>query len=1188
MSWLRDCIHARGLKVGEFCRLAQSHAGWTSRSKNPRTLENHIRLYEDRENLKLFTKRRYLYEICGQILAIGPDEVRRLDAVHRSGGDGRSIILNDVPGASFSINDKDPLPALWPTACREPRGWGQDWWLAPAGSGRTLLGQALMMKGAVAAVHVLTRVDQVDKVLASGAPRLVEIPDPAVAMKVAPRLAGCGSILVATPCLPHPEEAPHDFEPGRLQWTPAPLGSWTIHRMNLDRWQIEGLLDWMGGVTPDAELRATHDEARATLLRLFDSGYFDPEVLGDLISAYGILRQVGAGPFAAALDGGGELSRIHELVQMYLEARLALYDGLDENEPLGVWLGWLAQERSGFGVLLAMAGASFERREMVFTPVTAEHWAEPLRGFPGPDGPLGEDADEVVRTLAHAGMLQAVGHGQLVLRPRWLIGAVQHVAAARLLEQPESSSWAWALQPSGVRLAFTVLCQEYLAGRFGSVGAALELADDADRSGDASALGIAMAAVGLVARALGMAVLHGAEPPLELVREVYRRELAWRWEPPDTDLPGPQVRFAGLVGVHARTQDAGDVAVHLVLPSLVGRLDQACWLAGILGLASCLPDAGQISDDQLLAPFSSTVPSWTDHHRGRFGRVAGYLALLVTHGGVEQALFEVAIHRLGRLLVERAGHCTYVLATSRPGERPCVHPLFWTSMFVSIAARGRARPSLRHLELMVLPDVDLYPPLDAVLREAERAVVVESRIVPSLLRLWRHAHPELFPALLERRLLRGEMAFIEHLSVKDLDGPLGDALLRAGRIGRQVYDALAVEQWTALVDRARAVEVPVDWGQLCERIPAGALPALLEHGLLDRCGLAGSSVLWRRFPPDLVLWCRQQIDAGAPLEGLLPVLSVAPPARLAQLAARIQGRLAPMGPMHPALPRLTSVVLTAVDRRPAGWLELQVLLMGLIEIGRGVGVNATPAAVRRVSSEQPSPLPLGRVIEVESGRAITVALAQPGVGDRGVLVAASETGFSPLGARLRLEAPVGEDHVLAPLVEAMRASESGPLLCSVPSLPGIVDRPMVILQTDRGAWFGRAFPRGIEPWSGELGRHYRRMILATAELAGRISDVEPALTLAHPVGHGWPQGLVEAVVESFGELVAGDGWVPDEVLIDGCCVARDGAGFVDTLDRVRPSRSTVAFALEPVAWSELGIELDEGLAGVELFRVRKG
>ncbi len=1041
------------------------------------------------------------------------------------------------------------------------------------------------MGGKVAAFHVLTNVDQVDQVLASGAPRCVEIRDPAVALEAAPRLASCGSILVAAPCLPYQAENPHDFEPGRLQRSTMPHGAWTIHRMDLDCWQIEEVLDWLGRVTPDGELRATHDEARTSLLRLFDGGTFEPEVVGDLIAAYGILRQVGAAPFEAVLDGGGDLPRIHELVQLYLEARVTLCGELGERESLGVWLRWLAQERNGFAVLIAMASANIERQEPVFTSYTAERWAESLRGVPGPDGPLGENAGEVVRALAHAGVLQSVGPGRLALRPRWLMGAVQHRAAAQLLEQPAPSTWTWALQPPGVRLAYAVLRHEQQAGRFGSVRAALDLAERADRHGDAGSQALAMAAVGLVARALGMAVLHGAEPPVELVREVYRRELTWCWESPDIDLPGPQVRFTGLVGVPAHSQDSAGVVVHLVLPPLVSRMDQACWLLGILGLASYLPDAGQISDDKLLAPFASTVASWTNSDRRRMGRVLDFLAVLLRFGGVEQALFESAVRTLGRLLVERAGHCAFVLVTSHPGERPRVHPLFWASYFVATVARGKVRPALGLLEPLVLPEVDMYPHLDAVVCEAEYGGCDEPMVVASLLRLWRHAHPDLFPALLERRLLRGERAFIEHLTVGDLDGPLGDALLRAGKFDARVHRALDRKQWTALLERGRELEAPVDWSELCERIPMAALHALLEHGLVECCGLAGSAVLWRRFPVEMTQRCQREIGAGAPLARLLPVLSVAPPARLEQLVPAIQKRLPSMGPMHPALSKLTRVVLVATDQRPAGWLDLQALAMALIELGAR-GVSAIHVA-RPSASELPSPLPLGRVVGAEPRREIAVRLARPGVEDRGVIIAASETGFSPLGARLRLEAPRGEEHALAPLVEAVRASELGPLVCSVPRLPSLGTGPMVVVQTDRGPWFEGVFPGGLHPWSIELAEHYQRMFLAALILAGQLRSDEPAVTLAHPVGHGWPLGLVEAVVAVLSEVVVGDGWFPDEALIDSCCVGRDGADFVRALDEAEPCRNRTPFELEPVASSELGIALDEELAGIELFRVKE-
>lgn len=1187
MSWLRDSVAARGWRLGGFCRKVVVHPGWKAKSMAARTLENRLRGYEQGDDASFLEQRPFLCAIFAELLGLPVHEVRRLDQQHRGLGLGSRIGLTDVPGASFDPR-RDPLPPLFDDHDFDPQRWHQDWWVAPPGSGRSVLGRVLLATGRVAAVYELTSADQVDRVMASGVPRYVEIPDAALAVEVAPRLARCGCIMVAAACQPPWEEALHDFEPGRPRPSPTPRGTWKVFELGFDKDRIEEMLGWLGQVTPDGELRVTHDDASAAMLRSFDSVAFQPEVVGDVIAAYGILRQVGPGPFEASLGGGGEVSHFHELVRLYLEARVALCGELDEAEVLGARLRWLSQGQNGAAVLMAMAAASLERPESAFTPAIADQWVEALHGVLDGDEPLGDDALAVVRALAHVGVLQDAGSGQLVLRPRWLIGAVQQRAAAQLLEQPEPSSWAWALRPPGSMLAFTTLRQEALVGRFRSVSAALELAMRAERLGDACAQAEAVAAVGLVVRALGLSVLEGAHAPVELAREIYRRELAWCWEPPDLELPGPQVRFAGLVGVPGPAPGDRDVAGRVVQILFGVWRDQASWLLGVLGLASVLQEASRGGNELLLAPFSSTLPSWTDLHRKRMARVAGYLMMLASSEGLDVRGLGNAVRHLARLVVARAGHCAFVLASGHPCERPFVHPLFWNAYFVSIAARGRARPELDLLGLLALPEVDLYPPLDNVLREAECADVDASRIVSSLVRLWRHAHPDDVAAMLERRLVQGELALIEHLTVEDLDGPLGDALLRASRFDRRVYASLNVEQWTELVERSCESDAPVDWSELCERVPAAILPALLERGLVESSGLAASGVLWRRFPFELVQRCQLEIEAGVPLEGLLPVIAVAPPVRLAQLAPAIRERVTSMGPMRPVLSLLTRVVFAATDERPVGWLELQALLMELIRVGRRAGAVPSSQGPRNVSRGVPSPLPLGHVVGVGSDRDTLVMLAQPGTEDRGVVIAASEMGFSPLGARLRLESPVGEDHVLVPLVEAMRASELGPLVCSVPWLAGLGTRPMVIVQTDRGPWFEKAFPAGLRPWAVELAVHYRRSILAALALAGRLCDHESAVTIAHPVGHGWPRGLMEVVVDGLREAAAGDGWVPEEVLIDGCCVGEDGAGFVRVLERADVGRTTTGFVLEPVPLSTLGIEVGDELAGIELFQVREG
>ncbi len=566
-------------------------------------------------------------------------------------------------------------------------------------------------------------------------------------------------------------------------------------------------------------------------------------------------------------------------------------------------------------------------------------------------------------------------------------------------------------------------------------------------------------------------------------------------------------------------------------------------------------------------------------------RVAGYLQMLAPPGGLDVTGMDRAAHRLARLIVKRAGHCAFVLASGQSGPQTFVHPLFWGAYFVSIVS-GRDRPPVRQLELMALSEVDLYPSLDALFHEAEHLDVEPDRVVTALLRLWRRAHPEDVATMVGRRLHQGELALVEHLTAEDLDGPLGDALLRARRFDRAVHDALSVPQWNALVDRGLRSNDVVEWGELWERLPAAVVPALMERGLTGSTGRT-SSVLWRRFPFDLVQRCQRELEAGVPLEALILVLTSAPAARLAQLAPAIRERVASASPGPSAVSTLSRIVLAAADERPEGWLELHVLLMTLIEVSRRGGVASGHQVAGHVSLDEPAPRLLGRVVGSGVGRAIPVLLCRLGTEDRGVIIASSEMGFSPLGSRLRMPRSAGVDHVLAPLVEAMRASEVGPLICSVPRYGALVDHPMVIVQTDRGPWFEGAFPGGLRPWSAELTVHFQRMMRAALALAGRLQHDDSAVTLAHPVGHGWPLGLVRAVVSSLGEAAGSDGWNPAEVLIDGCCVRRDGAAFVRALDRAGTGHAGTAFELEPVDWAALGIDLPKDLAGVELFQVKE-
>ncbi len=1178
MPWLRDGIAARGMVLGDFCRQAVAHPAWSAKPMGARTLENRLRAHERGSDPSFIEHRPFLVDIVAQLLGLSLDEVRRLDQRHRGLGDDSHFELADVPGVRFPAAQEDALPPLWPELCLTPERWRREWWNAEAGSGRSMLAHVLRSLGRIGKAVELTSTGQFEEVLRAGAPRFVEIADGALAQELEPELARCEGILVAAPLPPPMVEGPHEFESSRLIPATAHRGRWIVHSVHLDRMRLESILRWLGRFTSDQHMEVAHDAARDVLLDLFDSGDFTLRVAGDVLSAYGILCQVGVETFLGAFKGRPGIPFHCELVQLLFRAREGLYDDCEPGSRISSWLRWLSREGHGSTAVEAMVRGSLGQPAMGCREASAEHWASALREVAVEGEPLGERAADLVATLVHIGVLRRVGSRLLTLRPPWLVRVVQPQVLAELLAVPERESWSVAIAQQAGRQALAVARQECLAGRFDSVWAADQLAEEAEASGDPERQVEAAAAVGLAARALGLAVLQGGHPFLPTDTGLYEREMASTWQPPDLDLPGPLIRFVSPEEPSDQADTGG--------PTPAVRTDLAIWLLAMMGLSSLAKGARRVNEDPLLAPCSSDLSNWTDGQRARMGRALGYVSDALEQGQSDDLELQLAVEGLARLLVERAGHCIYVLRSeAAPGAGPYVQPLLWPAAFARLLLRSQGRPSPRHLDLLALPDIGMYPALPQIHAEVEHYDAPSAAIIPALFRLWERHHRSRLAELLHERLVHGELELLTQIDPQALGGPLGDALLRVAALGSEVHARLAPEEWLQLLRRSRCSKVAIDWAQLCERIPLGALPVLLAQGLLAACGQQGSGVLWRRFPFELTRHLREALWSAESLDGLLHVLALAPPSRLVQLAGDITVFL--RGALLRAQERrmLSSVLVRAVDLRPKGWPALQVALLESLAHAPG----DIPAARAPTTAVHGSGAALLGAIRVRAGAKIELRLAGLSDDDHGVLVVASEVGFSPLGSRLRHGALRTSRGMLAPLAEAMRYCEHGPLLGCVRNPPGSAHAAVVLVQTDRGPWFESAYPRGTERWTKAVRAHYRRMMLAVFELVGRISSAERALTLAHPIGHGWPDELVAVVVNALAEAAEGASWAPEAVWLDRCCVRDHGRAFSRALDarmRHRMSRRRPGFALESLPLVELGLDLGEPGA-VELYSVRE-
>lgn len=172
MGWLRDFMNASVPSVPSFGRLAEScldHPQWPDDSRpKPRSLAALFSKLDHQQELDWLRERPEVQQVLADVLRRPVGDVRTAVGPGELVGHDRYLRLRDVRFARQLDLVEEDLPPGIPASVLLPPSWAPSLWLAPRGSGRSLVGHWLKARG-LARVHSLHHVHDIATLPARGA-----------------------------------------------------------------------------------------------------------------------------------------------------------------------------------------------------------------------------------------------------------------------------------------------------------------------------------------------------------------------------------------------------------------------------------------------------------------------------------------------------------------------------------------------------------------------------------------------------------------------------------------------------------------------------------------------------------------------------------------------------------------------------------------------------------------------------------------------------------------------------------------------------------------------------------------------------------------------------------------------------------------------------------------------------------
>jgi len=510
MGWLKDLMtldEGRFRSFGELSRALAADASWPDDMKiRERSLATVLSKLDRDQDLGWLSDRPDVQAVLARLLRCSVSELAR--PVGRAEAGQRKLRWNDLPYARTFDLTEEALPPTIPREVTDPARWDGTFWLAPSGSGRSLVGAWLRARG----LAHFTSVPRFEDLPPLGdAPLFVELTSSRASVPLAPparRLCVAGAT------------APSKDSGWRVVRTPA-IGE---HLAELVRWLLSRF-PTDSGLDADSLLEWLRREPMAT---------GEADGLGAVLGLAGALDRVGLGRargkgvldlarmearrrFEEAFGADGRevtWQRRNAIEVLVAMARRAL---TDDVEPFGAarsveeWTALVPDEHKS-GLDVEWLRVSLARVDSSIKPSEVERAARRLS--PG--------AFRIVRSFTRAGLLSPAGEERSAPAPRWMVRAVELEAERQLLG---ASPFEWGealLRPHAASRLARRLFRGLRDGRGDVLTDVVEL--------EAPENPAYAVAVETTFRCAGLALLAGAELDLEALGDLWdaARELELR------------------------------------------------------------------------------------------------------------------------------------------------------------------------------------------------------------------------------------------------------------------------------------------------------------------------------------------------------------------------------------------------------------------------------------------------------------------------------------------------------------------------------------------------------------------------------------------------------------------------------------------------------------------------------------
>jgi len=821
MGWLRELMASTSPPIdgyGELARRALAHPEWPADTQpRARSLAALFSKLDRGIELEWLAERDAAQRALALVLACPIETVRR--AVTRDPADSSHGYLRwlDLPYARPLALRDEPLPPGLPPRVASPISWGPRlWWLAPAGSGRSLAGQWLAARGLARHLAVPHWTDAVDRLAGTG-PVFLEL-------ECAEDLTGLDAVLPAGPvCVAAPSPPV------------GPDGAWELVTSPPLLEALPALLAWLDARLPrDGAFDAV--AAEGWLRGLIAAGELPS--LGAVLGAAGLLDARGV------RDARGQT--LARLAEPFVNERLerAHLDGSEAR--------WLA--RHGFEALVSIAQGALVASDtpwevarsldewIALVPAELRKSGSASRERPRSSGSLRQSerpADEappgayrIVRALVDAGLLAERGPGRFALAPKYLEHALLARARRALVEQDTPLAWGEALLRPHAAAAVLETLYEQLCVDPSVVEPLAEL--------DVSSQPALVVATEAALVCMGLRALSGVEVATELLVTAWNEQLGWLVELPG-ELPRPRL----LCYAHHRVSP---LARHAV------------WMLAMLAASELLGDR-QGGAHPLLRPWGDELAPEA------LGTVLDAIYVELARPEVAERPWAVEAFALVGRLLESDNDADDVGLEGAPDERPARtlgwHPLGRPARLVRALTDGE-------IDSAWLDGFGDHPlDLPALGAACELRHVAWSRMAHALWKTWQHRG---CPADTDR-LFAPDSPHRELLWPHLPAEVLGAAWARWTEHSTWPFACFASAQWTAFADyfgeRWQLAPSSALWRHAFEHMSLELVQRTIARAELLATDAPEARALleqaWRRFPAWLSeLVCESASAADAP------------------------------------------------------------------------------------------------------------------------------------------------------------------------------------------------------------------------------------------------------------------------------------------------------------------------------------